>query len=121
MQGEQDAKHEESASAYAANLKLLRDRLAEDLGLKPTDLPLVFGLVLPGKSGGKKFVGRDIIHQQMRAADQDSGAPEAIQRCKIVDTTDMSMRSDNVHFDSPGQLALGRGLAVAMRHLRTSN
>ena len=119
MQGEQDSKHEQSASTYANSLRQLRARVAEDLGLKPAALPFAFGLVLP-KGGGKKFVGVEIIHQQMRAADQDSGAPEAIPSCKLVDTTGFSMRNDNVHFDSAGQIALGRGLAQAIRELNAS-
>ena len=40
LQGEADAKREESATTYARNLKTFSDRMHEDLGLSGTIVPL---------------------------------------------------------------------------------
>lgn len=117
MQGEQDAKNKISASVYATSLERLRERLCEDMRL-PKNLPMVFGQVLPTDSPKMdRFHGRAEIHAQMAAADQDSGATEAIENCKMVSTLGFGLFPDKVHFTSNGQLRLGRGFAKAMKEL----
>ena len=117
MQGEQDAKQEDSAKVYATSLKNLRSRLCADLGLGDQVLPLAFGLVVPNEPVPKRFPAYKTMHVQMAAADQDSGTPEAMRNCKMVSTVGFSMKSDMVHFDAQGQLALGRSLAKAIKEL----
>ncbi len=75
MQGEQDAKHKDSATAYAASLNRLRRRLAQDMKSVP-DLPLVFGQVLPHNPPAARFTHRKEIREQMAACGyHPSGEP----------------------------------------------
>ncbi len=113
MQGEQDSKMELSAGRNAANLKRLRDRLAEDLGLaNPTDLPMVFGQVLPYSPSAPRFAYRNLIRSQQASADMDSGSPNAIPSCRMISTDSYSLKSDTVHYDTAGQLQLGADFAA---------
>lgn len=117
MQGEQDSKNELSASEYAANLKLLKMRVAEDLDVSV--LPMVFGQVLPHSPALKRFTHRDAIRSQMAAADAGSGEPEAIPLAKMVSTDSFPLLKDNVHYDTQGQWMLGQAMAKAMKGLST--
>ncbi|MBN8600166.1 MAG: endonuclease/exonuclease/phosphatase family protein [Planctomycetes bacterium] len=120
MQGEQDSKQQVSASNYAANLKLLRQRLAEDLNVAE-DLPMVFGQVLPHDPPLERFTHRDEIRAQMAASDFRSGKPEAMNNTVMVSTDGLSLLPDTVHYDAAGQLELGTQFGKAMKGLcRTS-
>lgn len=120
MQGEQDSKHIESATEYAANLARLQRRLSEDLDIEGT-LPMVFGQVLPHEPPADRFVARDIIREQLARADQDSNHTEAIQNAKMVSTDTMSLLPDTVHYNAPGLLHLGKAFARAIRKLQESS
>lgn len=109
MQGEQDSKHEESAGSYAANLGQLRDRLAADLNVQR--LPLVFGQVLPYPEPLPRFTHRDLIREQMAAADMDSGQPHALPLVRMISTDHLSLKADTVHYDTQGQWQLGQLMA----------
>lgn len=115
MQGEQDAKHEQSAGAYAASLRRLRDRLASDLGLE--SLPMAYGQVLPHEPPLPRFTHRQTIRAAMAAADARSGTPEAIPQARMVSTDGFGLLPDTVHYDAAGQIALGRAFASAIRAL----
>ena len=115
MQGEADAKHERSAAGYAASLRRLRDRLAEDLGVE--SLPLAFGQVLPHEPALPRFTHRREIRAAMAAADDRAGGPEAIPVARMVSTDGFGMLPDTVHYNAAGQLALGRAFAAALRSL----
>lgn len=120
MQGEQDSKQLVSASNYAANLKLLRQRLAEDLEVAE-DLPIVFGQVLPHDPPLERFTHRDEIRAQMAACDSRSGKPEAMINTAMVSTDGLPLLPDTVHYDAAGQLELGKQFGKAMKGLcRTS-
>lgn len=121
MQGEADAKHQESAKVFASSLKNLRDRLSEDLGLGADKLPMVFGQVVPNKRAPQRFVAIKEMHAQMAAADQDSGKPEASPYCRMIPTDVFSMKADRVHFNALGQLALGPALGKAMKELNAKD
>ncbi|MCC9606567.1 sialate O-acetylesterase [Blastopirellula sp. JC732] len=116
MQGEMDAKGEESAISYAANLKRLRDRLAADLKLD-AELPMVYGQVLPHEPAAPRFTHRTETRQQMADADADSGKPEAIPNAKMVSTDGFEVLADTVHYSAKGQLQLGEAMAAAMQKL----
>lgn len=116
MQGEQDAKHHDSASGYPKSLIRLRRRLAEDMGAAP-DLPLVFGQVLPHHPPAARFTHRDGIRAMMAACDSASGKPEAMVNTAMVSTDGFSLLSDTVHYDAAGQMRLGRAMAFAMGRL----
>ena len=114
MQGEQDAKHLVSATAYAASLRRLRQRLAADTGTA-ADLPLAFGQVLPHEPALDRFTNRTEMRAQMAAADMDSGKPEAMPRTRMVSTDGFGLAADTVHYNAEGQLRLGRAFARAMK------
>ena len=117
MQGEADAKHERSATDYAASLRRLRDRLAADLSVE--SLPFVFGQVLPHEPALARFTHRREIRAAMTAADERSGRPEALPRARMVSTDGFGLLSDTVHYDAAGQLALGRAFAAALQAIAT--
>ncbi|MGC4016966.1 MAG: sialate O-acetylesterase [Luteolibacter sp.] len=118
MQGEQDAKHEESANHYPANLKLLRHRISEDLHV--ADLPMAFGQVLPYAPTLPRFVARDLIRRQMTACDMSSGSPLAIPHCRMVPTDTFPVGTDTVHYVAKGQWLLGMALGKALGEAMTS-
>jgi len=114
MQGEQDSKNEVSATSYAASLKRLHRRIAEDLDLEKP-LPMVFGQVIPHEPPLARFTYRDEIRDQMAAADAASGRPESIEGVTMVSTDGFGMCSDTVHYNAAGQLRLGKEFAVALK------
>lgn len=114
MQGEQDAKHEWAAKSYAVSLRRLMVRLGEDLG---TTLPVVYGQVLPHEPTLPRFTHRKDVREQMAHADRGSGNPEAIPGAIMVSTDGFGLLPDTVHYDTAGQLRLGRVMAEAMRKI----
>jgi len=112
MQGEQDSKHEISATHYAAALKQLKLRVGEDLNVK--QLPMSFGQVLPYTPALARFTHRKEIRQQMADADMNSGKPEAIPQTRMVSTDGFPQRRDHVHYNAEGQMMLGKQLAKAL-------
>ena len=116
MQGEQDAKNEESAGGYARSLRQLHDRLAQDLEAGPA-LPMVFGQVLPHEPALPRFTCRALIRTRMAAADERSGQAEAIPRVRMVSTDGFGVLADTVHFDAPAQLKLGRAFAATLAEM----
>jgi len=119
MQGEQDSKNETSATTYAAHLKLLRDRVAQDLNIKK--LPFVYGQVLPYKKSLPRFTHRKEIRDQMAAADKDSGKPEAISFAKMVCTDTFPLLKDTVHYNAQGQWMLGTEMANQLTTMQPMN
>ncbi len=117
MQGEADAKNEVSATQYAASLKRLRARLAEDLKTDAA-LPMVFGQALPHEPAMDRFTHRKEIRQAMANADASSGKPEALPAVKMVSTDGYPLQKDTVHYDAAGQLRLGQSMAEAMKSLQ---
>ncbi|MCP5515796.1 MAG: hypothetical protein H7A45_00895 [Verrucomicrobiales bacterium] len=117
MQGEQDSKEAVSAGEYAASLKQLRRRVAEDVGATP-DLPFAFGQVLPHEPALERFTHRAEIRDQMAAADEHSGRPEAMRHARMISTDGFGLLPDLVHYDADGQFRLGRAFAQAMRELQ---
>lgn len=115
MQGEQDAKHERPANEYAKSLKQLRDRLAGDLQVEK--LPMAFGQVLPFEPAPERFVYRQVVREQMEKADGKSGDLLSIPQSVMVSTDDCTLNGDHVHYDTPGQLVLGRKLGAGMRRV----
>ncbi|MFD2158052.1 sialate O-acetylesterase [Rubritalea tangerina] len=116
MQGEQDSKNQTSATTYAKHLKLLKNRLSEDMNVDP--LPLVFGQVLPYTPALDRFTHRTEIRQQMAAADSKSGKSESIPTTTMVSTDPFPLLKDKVHYNAEGQLLLGQAFADAMLELQ---
>ena len=112
MQGEQDSKHEVSATTYAKSLALLFQRVKIDVGAP--GMKLVYGQVLPYEKAQPRFTHRNEIRAQMAAADGRSGKPESIADAFMVTTEDCSLKKDTVHYDSAGYWRLGQKFAEAM-------
>ena len=113
MQGEQDSKHEVSATTYATSLALLFRRVRADVG--SPGMQLVYGQVLPYEKAMARFTHRKQIREQMAAADARSGQPESIVDAFMVTTEDCSLKKDTVHHDSAGYWRLGQKFAEALR------
>jgi hypothetical protein len=112
MQGEQDSKHEVSATTYAKSLALLFQRVKTDV--ESTGMKLVYGQVLPYEKAQPRFTHREQIRAQMAAADARSGKPESIPDAFMVSTDDCSLKQDTVHHDSAGYWRLGQKFADAL-------
>ncbi len=118
MQGEQDAKHEISATSYAESLALLKQRWQEDLG--PTEVPLVFGQVLAHSPTLARFTHRDPLRQSMVNADMNSKHVDAINNVWMQSTTGMPLLKDTVHYNAEGQFLLGQSFALLMIRAQNS-
>ena len=110
MQGEQDSKHEVSATNYAESLTRLRRRLADDLGIEG-ELPMGFGQVLPHEPAADRFTHRDEIRGQMVKAGK-------LPNTKMISTDGFGLLPDTVHYNAEGQLRLGREFAKTLKSLR---
>jgi hypothetical protein len=113
MQGEADAKHEVSAGRYDRSLSLLKSRLEEDFA-DGSNVPFVFGQVLPHDPPLKRFVARDLIRQRMADADWRSGTKHAIDNVWMVSTDGMELLKDTVHYSTKGNLAMGQAFGLEM-------
>jgi hypothetical protein len=104
MQGESDADTAEHGAAYDANLTALIADIRLTLGLPR--LPFVIGRIgqssLHGRSG----------YAAVRAAQAAVAARNSWTGW--IDTDGFSLQSDNLHFDGPGQMAMGYAFADAV-------
>lgn len=108
VQGEADATDIQAGAEYGKNLTLLIKRVREQFDVP--DLPFVYAQVLPYQ----KRASSAEVRQAMADIDQDSGKPEAIPGAFMVATEGMKAQGDKVHFNTGGQLALGRKLAQTL-------
>lgn len=112
MQGEKDALKKVSSEAYAESLKRLKMRIQEDLG--SGDVPFVFGQVLPHEGTERKYPYRSVIRQMMAEADHRSGSIQAVPNMWMVSTDNITLGNDNLHYNTEGQLMLGKAFAEIM-------
>lgn len=112
MQGEQDSKHEKSATEYAQCLKRFYEQLQIDLDAK--GVPFVFGQVLPHEPAAARFTHRKELRQSQANAVHDSGHKDAIPNVWMVPTEGMPLKKDTVHYNTEGQLMLGTAYAETM-------
>ncbi|MCY4072178.1 MAG: hypothetical protein OXG60_12845, partial [Chloroflexi bacterium] len=107
MQGESDSRHEVAAAQYERNLKRLVSSLCHDLN--QPDMPFIAGLVNP-PSDVWSYVS--VVRNAQRKV-----AQTAANVC-LVETDGLSKLEDDLHYDSAGQLELGRRFAVRLyQHL----
>ncbi len=102
MQGERDARFPPAGAAYAANLEMFVRRLREDLGAP--ELPFLFGQVDPPP---------DRYPATADVRDAQASAPGRIPASRMVSTAELSKHDDRLHYDTEGQLSLGRRFARA--------
>jgi hypothetical protein len=108
MQGEADAVNAEGGELYAGELEALVRRLRSDVG-RP-DLACVFGRIRIDQPGLQ--VGGVAIREGYAKVASDVG------RARVVDTDDLTLRADYLHFDSDATVTLGRRFADAWLALR---
>jgi hypothetical protein len=118
QQGESDADSEDSANAYAANLRHFIGRVRDQFHCP--EMVFVYGFVLPPPC---KIPYRDAVRTAQGAIDQDSGSVWAVQNAFAVFTDDLPHRAhdpnttepdDHIHLGSAGVLELGRRMAQTM-------
>ena len=102
MQGERDAAFLKAGRVYYDNLKRFIQYLRNDL--QTQDLPILIGQINPTP---KRYQAKDLV------AAAQSRASGSINRVYLVSTTGLSKYMDQVHYDSKGQLELGRRFARA--------
>jgi hypothetical protein len=102
MQGERDARYPAAAAEYETNLAEFIQRLRRDL--KTPQLPFIFGQVNPPAS---TYPGLESVRSaQVRIA-------RAVPNTKLVATDDLTKLADGLHYDTSGQVSLGRRFALA--------
>ena len=108
MQGESDTKKQADAEGYQKKLERLIALMRKETD-KP-ELPFVIGRISTHILESKKF--------KMPFAKIVQSGQEAIAKndkhAYVINTDDLSQRSDLVHFDQEGQMALGERFGEAM-------
>ena len=106
MQGERDARYPLVGWRYRSNLTTLVERLRQDLE-SPT-LPFIYGQVNPPML---RYPGFAIVRKAQAEAER------TIPFATMVSTDGVSKHDDDLHYDSEGQLELGRRFARAYLEL----
>jgi hypothetical protein len=101
MQGEADAAYTWAANEYLSNLQALIDSVRSHLSLP--ELPFVLGRIREGGSAAA------IVRQAQEEV------PYTRSNVKMIDTDDLGVKDDSVHYDHDGQIALGRRFAEVYR------
>ncbi len=102
MQGERDALFPPVAVAYETNLTALIHALRTDLGVPA--LPFLVGQVDPPRD---RYPAADLV----RAA--QAAVADSVPAVYLVRTEGLSRHADGLHYDTAGQLELGRRFASA--------
>ena len=108
VQGEADATSATAGAAYGTNLAHFVRRVREQFDAP--DLPFVCARILPYQARP----GSVAVRQALADADQNSGSPAALPGVFTVHTEGLGVNTDAVHFNTPGQLALGALLADSL-------
>jgi cysteine-rich repeat protein len=107
MQGEADAQTGAAAAAYEANLTSFIGQLRSDFA--SSGLPFVLGRINVNIDTSCCFSFP--FKNEVRTA--QANVAGAVSRTAMVDTDDLPLIGDTLHFAAPGQLALGEGFANA--------
>jgi len=99
MQGERDAFFPAAGAEYLTHLRTLVQRLRIDFG--QPNLPFILGQVNPPPA---RWAAEDLVREAQRAAQSH------ISRTGLVLTDDLPKLEDDVHYNTLGQLELGRRL-----------
>ena len=100
MQGESDSRYQGAAADYQANLTRLIARIRADLD--QAEMKFVIGLVNPS---GPRFTHLSTVRAAQRLV------AETVANVSLVDTGGLTKHEDELHYDSAGQLELGRRFA----------
>ncbi len=102
MQGEADAKYLPAAKQYAGNLNRFINALR--LKLKSPNAMFIMGSVNPPL---KLFPSTPIVQQAQKVS------ASRIRNLRLIKTDDLGKRNDGVHYNTAGQLELGKRFARA--------
>ena len=80
------------------NVKLIYDRLINDLALDPNNVPLLVGEVVNADQGGSCSVHNSII----------ANVPNVIPNSYVISSSGLPQRGDGLHFTSPGYREFGK-------------
>lgn len=97
MQGEADARNDFAAEEYDLNLKNLINSVRVDFN--ESDLPFIFGIINPPKSSYRNV---DVVRNRQKSVGV------SVKNTYLINTDDLSKNQDGVHYNSEGQLMLGR-------------
>lgn len=103
MQGERDARVPEAGKEYYDNFQRFIEAIRKDT--KNPDLPIIFGKINPPQS---RFTLVDSV------AAAQKRISENIKNMILVSTDGLSKKKDSVHYDSNGQLELGRRMGESL-------
>ncbi len=101
MQGEKDSNFPEAGKVYAENLKLLIEAMRKDFN--SPNAPFILGITNPPKS----YAAAAEVNKAQKEA------PQLYPLVKTVSTDGLSKLSDQLHYDTAGQIELGKRFAEA--------
>ncbi len=107
MQGERDARFPQAADAYYGNLQKLIGDLRRDY--RSPHAKFILGRINPPQSTNRPAV--NIIRQAQESINRQ------IRETGLVNTDGLSKHPDQVHYDTRGQILLGRRFADEFRRL----
>lgn len=96
---------------WPAKVKIVYDSLIKDLGLSPTEVPLLAGEVVHSDHGGTCGAMNEII----------STLPRTIPNAHVISSKGCTVAKDMIHFDAEGYRNLGRRYAMQMLFLMKAN
>jgi len=102
MQGETDAKYPAAAQQYANNLNRFVNALRVEL--KSPNAPFIMGAVNPPTN---IFSATRVVQQAQKTA------ASRIRNLRLIQTADLTKRNDHLHYNTDGQLKLGKRFAKA--------
>ena len=107
MQGEQDAKYPVAAKQYASNLNSFVSALRHEL--KAPEAAFIMGVINPPV---ELFPATAVVQNAQNLAQYQ------IRNCHLVKTADLSKRNDHLHYNTQGQLELGKRFAKTYSNRR---
>lgn len=108
MQGERDAKFPDAGREYAKNLSHLMTTLRAEV--KAPAAPVLIGRVNPPEA---QWPAYSVVRQAQKDAET------ALAPCHMVDADGVSKRPDNLHYDTAGQIELGKRFFESFMRLGT--
>lgn len=92
---------------WPKKVKLIYDRLIEDLGLNAADVPLFVGELVSQAEGGACWGHNSVI----------ATMPSVIENSYIISSADCPQRGDGLHFTAAGYRVMGQRYAKAVLNL----
>ena len=92
---------------WPQKVKLIYDRLMDDLGLNPEDIPLFVGETVSQAQGGACYHHNAVIAKM----------PTVIANSYVISSADCPQKGDGLHFTAAGYRVMGQRYAKAALHL----